>query len=376
MVGYDRTYAVISLENILYNVNELKKRIDPSVKVMFVIKADGYGHGAVPIMQFLGDNVDAYGVATVDEAIELRKNGCDKIILILGYTPKSCLKYVVEYGISQAVFDYDSAKIMSDEAVKQGKKAIMHIKLDTGMGRIGFVPCKESLETIKSINKLPGVYLEGCFTHFSKADEDDMWYTREQFDKYTSFTGELKENGIEFDIKHVCNSAAVMQFSEASLDMVRFGIASYGLYPSPVLDNGNIVLKPAMSWKSIISYIKHVPAGTRIGYNGTYITESPRTIATIPVGYADGYPRALSGCGRVIIHGMSVPIVGRVCMDQFMVDITDIEGKADISVEDEVTLLGTDGDETITAEELSKPGNSFNYEFVCDVGSRVPRKYA
>ena len=203
-----------------------------------------------------------------------------------------------------------------------------------------------------------------------------MWYTREQFEKYTSFTGELKENGIEFDIKHVCNSAAVMQFSEASLDMVRFGIASYGLYPSPVLDNGNIVLKPAMSWKSIISYIKHVPAGTRIGYNGTYITESPRTIATIPVGYADGYPRALSGCGRVIIHGMSVPIVGRVCMDQFMVDITDIEGKADISVEDEVTLLGTDGDETITAEELSKPGNSFNYEFVCDVGSRVPRKYA
>lgn len=376
MVGYDRTYAVISLENILYNVNELKKRIDPSVKVMFVIKADGYGHGAVPIMQFLGDNVDAYGVATVDEAIELRKNGCDKIILILGYTPKSCLKYVVEYGISQAVFDYDSAKIMSDEAVKQGKKAIMHIKLDTGMGRIGFVPCKESLETIKSINKLPGVYFEGCFTHFSKADEDDMWYTREQFEKYTSFTGELKENGIEFDIKHVCNSAAVMQFSEASLDMVRFGIASYGLYPSPVLDNGNIVLKPAMSWKSIISYIKHVPAGTRIGYNGTYITESPRTIATIPVGYADGYPRALSGCGRVIIHGMSVPIVGRVCMDQFMVDITDIEGKADISVEDEVTLLGTDGDETITAEELSKPGNSFNYEFVCDVGSRVPRKYA
>ena len=145
MVGYDRTYAVISLENILYNVNELKKRIDSSVKVMFVIKADGYGHGAVPIMQFLGDNVDAYGVATVDEAIELRKNGCDKIILILGYTPKSCLKYVVEYGISQAVFDYDSAKIMSDEAVKQGKKAIMHIKLDTGMGRIGFVPCKESL---------------------------------------------------------------------------------------------------------------------------------------------------------------------------------------------------------------------------------------
>lgn len=376
MVGYDRTYAVISLENILYNVNELKKRIDPSVKVMFVIKADGYGHGAVPIMQFLGDNVDAYGVATVDEAIELRKNGCDKIILILGYTPKSCLKYVVEYGISQAVFDYDSAKIMSDEAVKQGKKAIMHIKLDTGMGRIGFVPCKESLETIKSINKLPGVYFEGCFTHFSKADEDDMWYTREQFEKYTSFTGELKENGIEFDIKHVCNSAAVMQFSEASLDMVRFGIASYGLYPSPVLDNGNIVLKPAMSWKSIISYIKHVPAGTRIGYNGTYITESPRTIATIPVGYADGYPRALSGCGRVIIHGMSVPIVGRVCMDQFMVDITDIEGKADISVEDEVTLLGTDGYETITAEELSKPGNSFNYEFVCDVGSRVPRKYA
>lgn len=372
MVGYNRTFAEINLNNILWNINELKKCISPSVKVMFIIKADGYGHGAVPIMQFLEDNVDAYGVATIDEAIELREHGCSKMILILGYTPKNCLKYVVKYDISQAIFDYDSAKVLSEEACKQNKTARIHIKLDTGMGRIGFVPGKESIDTIKAIKELPYITLEGCFTHFSKADEKELDYTREQFDKYISFTSELKEAGVEFDIRHVCNSAAVMQFSQAELDMVRFGVASYGLYPSEDIEKDKVMLIPAMSWKSMITHVKKVPAGSRISYGGTYIAETERTIATVSVGYADGYPRALSGCGRVLLHGKSAPIVGRVCMDQFMIDVTDIPN---VKVEDNVTLIGREGNECITVEELSEPGNSFNYEFVCDVGNRVTRKY-
>lgn len=373
MMQYARTKAVIYLNNILFNVNELKKKIADGTKVMFIIKADGYGHGAVRIMEFLGDNVDAYGVAVIDEAVSLRQAGCDKMILILGYTPKSCLKYVVQYDISQAIFDYESAKMLSEEAVRQGKNARIHIKLDTGMGRIGFIPGKEAINIIKKIAALPNIVLEGCFTHFSKADEKDLSYTREQYEKYTYMINSLKEEGISFAIKHVCNSAGVIQFPEAALDMVRFGIASYGLYPSPDIDETMIELKPALEWKSIISNIKRVPAGTRISYGGTYIAESDRIIATVPVGYADGYPRALSNQGRVIVKGVSVPIVGRVCMDQFMIDITDTP---EASIEDEVTLVGKDGNEFISVEEIAVYGNSFNYEMVCDIGKRVPRLYS
>ena len=372
MIQYDRTKVVINLDNIRYNVSELKKKVDPASKVMFVIKADGYGHGAVRIMQYLGDSVDAYGVAVINEAVALRENGCGKLILILGYTPKSCLKHVVKYDISQTVTDYETASLLSEEAVRQGVNVRIHIKLDTGMGRIGFLPGDESVKIIKKISELPNIIMEGCFTHFSKADEKDLAYTEKQYDTYIDMIERLEAAGVTFHIKHACNSAAVIQFPKANLDMVRLGIASYGLYPSEDIDKSAIELKPAMEWKTIISYVKTVQPGTKISYGGTYTADSVRRIATVPVGYADGYPRALSNRGRVIVNGMSAPIVGRVCMDQFMIDVTDIP---DVEVEDSVTLVGRDGDELISVEEIAAYGDSLNYEVICDVGKRVPREY-
>lgn len=372
MIQYDRTKVVINLDNIRYNVNELKKKVDRSSKVMFVIKADGYGHGAVQIMKYLGDSVDAYGVAVINEAVALRENGCGKLILILGYTPKSCLEYVVKYDISQTVTDYGTARLLSEEAVRQGVYAKIHIKLDTGMGRIGFLPGDESVEIIKKISELPNIIMEGCFTHFSKADEKDLAYTEKQYGTYLDMIDKLEQAGVIFDIKHACNSAAAIQFPDADLDMVRLGIASYGLYPSEDIDKSAISLRPAMEWKTIISYVKTVQPGTKISYGGTYTADSVRKIATVPVGYADGYPRSLSNRGRVIVNGVSAPIVGRVCMDQFMIDVTEIP---DVNVEDTVTLVGRDGDELISVEEIADYSNSLNYEVICDVGKRVPREY-
>ncbi len=372
MVQFDRTKVVINLDNIRYNVNELKKKVDPASKIMFVIKADGYGHGAVRIMEYLGESVDAYGVAVINEAVALRENGCGKLILILGYTPKSCLKHVIMYNISQTVTDYETARLLSEEAVRQGVNARIHIKLDTGMGRIGFLPGNDSVETIRKISKLPNIIMEGCFTHFSKADENDLSYTEKQYETYIEMLEKLERAGVTFELKHACNSAAVIQFPKADLDMVRLGIASYGLYPSEDIDKSVIELRPAMEWKTIISYIKTVEPGTRISYGGTYTADSVKRIATVPVGYADGYPRALSNIGRVIVNGISAPIVGRVCMDQFMIDVT---GIPDVKVEDSVTLVGRDGNELISVEEIADYGNSLNYEVICDVGKRVPREY-
>ena len=372
MVQFDRTKVVINLDNIRYNVNELKKKVDPASKIMFVIKADGYGHGAVRIMEYLGESVDAYGVAVINEAVALRENGCGKLILILGYTPKSCLKHVIMYNISQTVTDYETARLLSEEAVRQGVNARIHIKLDTGMGRIGLLPGNDSVETIRKISKLPNIIMEGCFTHFSKADEKDLSYTEKQYETYIEMLERLERAGVTFELKHACNSAAVIQFPKADLDMVRLGIASYGLYPSEDIDKSVIELRPAMEWKTIISYIKTVEPGTRISYGGTYTADSVKRIATVPVGYADGYPRALSNIGRVIVNGISAPIVGRVCMDQFMIDVT---GIPDVKVENSVTLVGRDGNELISVEEIADYGNSLNYEVICDVGKRVPREY-
>lgn len=372
MIEYDRVQAEVNLDNIYNNVVNLKKLVNPSSKVMVIIKADGYGHGALEIVKCLDDIVDAYGVAMIDEAVTLREKGCNKMLLILGYTAEKYLPMVVKYGISQTVFDYDTAKILSEAAVNLGMTAKVHIKLDTGMGRIGFRCNDEDAVVIKKISELPGICLEGCFTHFAKADEVDLSYTRQQFTKYMEFVDKLKKMGVEFEIKHVCNSAAVMQFPEANLDMVRFGIATYGLYPSEDVDKNIVSLKPGMSIRSVVSFVKEVEEGTYISYGGIYKAPARRIIATVPVGYADGYPRAQSNTGRVLINGKSAPIVGRVCMDQLMIDVTDIPG---VKREDQVTLIGADGNEYISVEEVSDAAGSFNYEFVCNVGKRVPRTY-
>ena len=372
MTECDRVKAVINLENIRDNIKELKKCVPKDTKTMLIVKADGYGHGAKEIIGYVDDLADGYGVAIIDEAVTLREQGVDKMILVLSFTPEKYLKTAVQYNISQAVTDYETAKIMSDAAVELGMNAKIHIKLDTGMGRLGFACDDKGLNEICRIAKLPNIELEGLFTHFSKADEKSLDYTEKQYETYMNFSERLYSCGVDFKIRHVCNSAASIQFPKASLDMVRLGVAIYGLYPSEDIDKNMINLKPAMSIESCVSYVKHVKKGTLISYGGTYEADKDRIIATVPVGYADGYNRALSGVGKVLIHGEYAPITGRICMDQFMVDVTDIKG---VKKGDRVILAGEESGKRITVEELAAPANSFNYEFVCGIGKRVPRVY-
>jgi alanine racemase len=320
----------------------------------------------------LKDKVDAYGIAIIEEGIELRLAGFEKPILILGFTPHQQYEDLLKYDISQTVFQYDMAKRLSDIAVSLGKQAKIHIKIDTGMTRIGFKDTDESIQIIKEISKLPNLIIEGLFTHFACADESDKTSVRKQLSRFLVFADKLEKEGIHIPVKHVSNSASIIDLPEANLDMVRSGIVTYGMYPSDEVNKNSLMLQPALTLKSNVVYVKEVEAGTGISYNSTYITEHDSVIATIPVGYADGYPRQLSSKGRVLIHGKSVPIVGRVCMDQFMVDVTNIP---DVKEGDMVTLIGQDGDESISIEEVANLVGSFNYELVCDIGKRVPRVY-
>ena len=339
---------------------------------MAIIKADAYGHGAVQVADTIDELSDAYGVAILEEGIELRHAGIKKPILILGFTPEPLYEPMIKYEITTAVFQLDMAEKISAAAVRMGKTAHIHIALDTGMSRIGFKPCNDSLDVIKKIASLPGISIDGCFTHFARMDEKDKTKAKEQFRLYMDFVTKLEECGIHIPVKHVSNSAGIIEMQEVNLDMVRDGISVYGMYPSEEVQKERLPLKPAMEVKAYVSYVKTLEAGIEIGYGGTYTTKAETKVATIPVGYADGYPRSLSNKGRVIIRGKSAPILGRVCMDQFMVDVTDIHGVAE---GDEVTLVGHDGEEYISIEEISEMAYSFNYEFVCDIGKRVPRVY-
>ena len=371
MNQFYRVEADVNLDSIYNNLVNTKKIINKDTKLMAIIKADGYGHGAVAIVRAVDDIVDAYGVSNIDEALEVRNN-TDKMILILGYTAVKQFKYVIKYDITQTIYSYEFAKELSNQAIKRGKVAKVHIKIDTGMGRIGFKPNEESIKEIKDVFSLEGIEVTGIFTHFAKADESDKTFANEQIKRFSDFVKKLEANGMTFATKHVSNSASIIDLPQVNFDMVRSGISTYGLYPSPEVDNSVITLEPAMEIKSCISFIKEVEAGVGISYGSTYITSRPTKIATIPVGYADGYPRNLSNKGCVLINGKRAPILGRVCMDQFMVDITDIDG---VDYDNEVTLLGRDGDEFISVEELSELAGTFNYEFVCDIGKRVPRVF-
>lgn len=369
-----RVRAEISLENLIFNLESMHSNIAAGTKMMAVIKTNAYGHGAVKIANHIEDldYLFGYAVATVDEAIELRKNGIKKPILILGFTFPESYPDIVKYDLRPAVFKLDMAKALSDEAVKQKKTVQFHIKTDTGMSRIGFVPGEEALKTVLDISKLENVELEGIFTHFAKADMTDKAATLRQLELFNSFIRDLKEHGISFKLRHASNSAGIIRFKEANLDMVRAGITLYGLWPSDETERDIIALKPLMSIKSHIAYIKEIPANTAISYGGTYISDSPKRIATIPVGYGDGYPRSLSNKGYVLINGKKAPITGRVCMDQFMVDVTKIEEARELM---EVTLLGEDNGNKITMEELGELSGRFNYELACDFTNRVPRVY-
>ena len=369
---YYRVQANINLDAIYQNVANAKKLLKPGTKIMAIVKADGYGHGAIETASVIDSIVDAYGVAILEEGIELRQAGFTKDILILGFTPAPLYEPMINYNITTAVFQLDMAQKISETAVKLGKKAHIHIALDTGMNRIGFKQDNESLDIIKQIAALPGILIDGCFTHFVRMDEKDKTKAKIQFERFILFTKRIEAAGIKLPLKHAANSAAIIEMQETGLDMVRDGISVYGMYPSEEVDKFRLALIPAMELKAHISFVKTIGAGEEIGYGGTYTTTGRTVVATIPVGYADGYPRALSGKGRVLVHGQSAKIIGRVCMDQFMVDVTNIEG---VKEGDIVTLAGRDGDEYISIEEVAGMAYSFNYEFVCNIGKRVPRVY-
>lgn len=372
MRQFDRTYAEVNLQAVRHNIEEARKNIKSDTKIMAIVKANAYGHGAVPVSKALISQVDAYGVAMIEEALELRDAGINKMILILGYTGEEWYEELVKHCISQTIYTYDMAKKLSDVAVSFGKQTPIHIKIDTGMGRIGFAPTEESLDIVEKISHLPGVFIEGIFTHFARADEKTIEAAKEPFARYMQFVQELEKKGIRIPIRHVSNSASIISFPEANLDMVRSGITTYGLYPSEDVPKEILKLQPAMSWKSKISFVKPIEPGTSISYGGTFTAEKPMIVATVPVGYADGMKRDLSGKGRVLVHGQYAQILGRVCMDQFMIDVTDI---SNVKMGDTVTIFGKDGDKCIPVEEIAELSHSFNYEFVCSISNRVPRKY-
>ena len=372
MRKYYRTQANINLDAIYQNVENAKKILKPDTGMMAVIKADGYGHGAVEIADTIDALADAYGVAILEEGIELRRAGVRKPILILGYTAPEQYEELIANDIATAAFTLEMAEKLSATAVRMGRVGKIHLKLDTGMSRIGFGLTEESLEQILEISSLPGIGIEGCFSHFATMDEADKTRAMNQFRRVLDFTGKLEERGLPLPVRHISNSAGIIEAPEVQLDMVRDGICLYGLYPSEEVRKQRLPLVPAMEWKARVSYVKELPAGVEIGYGGTYTTQGDTKVATIPVGYADGYPRCLSGRGSVLIHGRRAPILGRVCMDQFMVDVTNIPA---VATGTEVTLVGRDGGEEISVEEISALAHSFNYEFACDVGKRVPRVY-
>lgn len=373
MNRYLRCYVEISLEAIGHNIREVKKRLPEGVKLLGVVKANAYGHGAVPVASYLENQVDYFATATIEEAVELRENGISAPILILGYVSPSQYGDLVEYDITQTIDSYAQALALEKEAARQNRKAKAHLAVDTGMTRIGFQVTEHDADEAAKIADLPHIELEGMFTHFSCADQEDKTYCSMQMEKYDKMTALLAERGVTIPFRHICNSAGIMEFDDHRFEMVRSGIITYGIYPSEEVKKERLDLIPALSWKSHVIHVKEVGPGIGVSYGATYVTEKPMTrIATVSAGYADGYPRALSNQGCVLIHGKKAPIIGRICMDQMMVDVTDIP---DVQVEDVVTLVGTDGDETITIEEIANPAARFDYEMLCDISSRVTRVY-
>lgn len=377
MKNFDRVWAEIDLDSIEYNISAIKKCIKEGTKIIAVIKTDGYGHGAVPIARRLeiDDQVWGYAVATAEEAEALRQNDIKKPILILGYTFPYSYERLIEQDIRLTVFTLDAARALSQKASEINKVCRIHIKIDTGMTRIGIHPDDEGIALVNEISKLENIETEGIFTHFATADEADKTKAYRQLEIFSGFVRQLESRlGFKIPMKHCSNSAGIVEMPEANMDAVRAGIILYGLWPSnEVMADRKIDLRPALSLKTRIVYVKTVPAGQEISYGGTFTTTRDTRVATLCIGYGDGYPRSLSNKGYVLINGQKAPILGRVCMDQLMVDATDIEGS--IKVGSKVTLIGKSGDETITMEELGDLSGRFNYELACDLGKRIPRIY-
>lgn len=365
-------WAEINLDNIAYNMQKIRERAK-SKDIIGIVKADAYGHGAVDVAPVLLKNgANRLAVAVLSEAIELRKSGIDCPIMILGYTPLSIGNEIFKYNIEQTVFSVDYAKELSKMAVKRNVDIKIHIALDTGMGRIGFMPDEKSVEDVYTISKLPGIKIEGLFSHFSTADEENKEYTYLQFERYNWFYDKLTKKGVNINIRHIANSAAIMELPETHFEASRPGIIIYGYYPSDEVDKSKLSLKPAMELKTNIVHIKEMEDGAFISYGRKFECKRKSLIATLPVGYADGYTRMLSNKAKVIINGKFANVVGRICMDQCMVDVTDIPN---VKVGDEVVLMGESQGKSITADDIAAMLGTINYEVICMISKRVPRVY-
>lgn len=365
-------WVEVNLEDLAHNMREIKS-LCKTEEIIAVVKADAYGHGALDIAPVLLQNgATKLAVAVVNEAVELRRGGINCPIMILGFTPDRLVESLIKYDIEQTVYTYELAEKISKLAVESGKNIKVHIAVDTGMGRIGFTPDINGINEVYKISKLPNIILEGLFSHFSSADDKDKSYTNMQFEKFNWFYGKLKEKGININIRHIANSAAIIDLPETYLEAVRPGIIIFGYYPSEEVSKDKMDLKPVMSLKTNVVHIKKMGAGEYISYGKAFKTEKESIIATLPVGYADGYTRFLFGKGKVIVKGQYAPVVGRICMDQCMIDVTHI---SNVQMGDEVILMGEENGLKITADEIAKNIGTINYEVICMISKRVPRVY-
>ena len=372
--GLNRAWVEINLDHIAHNVREVVNRVGKMTEVMAAVKADAYGHGVFETVPTLLENgVSRLAVSMLDEAIQLRGIGVKVPILVLSYTDPIRAEEIVQYNITQTVFSHDLPKALSRAAVKLGKESRIHIKIDTGMTRVGFASGYSAVKDVVEISKLPGVVIEGLFSHFSSADEAERDYTMLQYERFESIIQELNRIGILIPVKHIGNSGAILQYPNLDLDMVRPGIILYGLYPSDAVDKSVIDLKPAMSFKAKVVLVKEVESGVPVSYGRTFVTRRKSRIATIPIGYADGYSRFLSNRGRVLIHGHYAPVIGNISMDQCMVDVTDIP--FEVKTGDEAVIFGSQGNKEISVDEVAKLQQTIHYEVVCLIGKRVPRVY-
>jgi alanine racemase len=366
-------YAEINLDNLAHNIKEVRRLAGKESQVMAVIKADGYGHGATKIAQTLLDNgADRLAVAVLDEAIELRQAGFKVPVFVLGYTQPERAEEVVKYDLEQSVYSFEAAEALSKAATAQNKTVLVHIKIDTGMGRIGLQANSEAAAIIRSIHALPNLDIKGIFTHFAVADEVDKTYTQMQFEKFKWICDELERQGISIDIKHCGNSATIIDLPDMHLNLVRAGIMLYGLAPSEDVMLDKLELKQVMSLKVRITHVKEIEAGQSVSYGRRFIADKKTKIASLPIGYADGYTRMLSGKAEALVKGQRVPVVGRICMDQCMIDISTVEG---VEVGDEVVLFGQQGDGFISIDEVAAKLETINYEIVCMISRRIPRVY-
>lgn len=368
-----RTWAEVDLDAIAHNMREIRKITNPDSQIMAVVKADAYGHGFMEVTKTLLENgADRLAIAVLQEGKQLRSRGVTVPILLLGAAMENDIEDIINFEITPNVFSYDFAKAISYEAEKKEKVTKIHIKLDTGMSRIGYVVSEENsaiIDEIVKISKLPYIEIEGIFSHFSTSDEYDESYTRLQFNRFMNVVNALEDRGVHIPIKHICNSAGIMMYPEMHLDMVRPGVILYGLYPSDEVDKSRLDLIPAMTLKSKITYVKEVEAGRGVSYGKVYITDKPTKIATVPIGYADGYLRKIAENGEMIVNGVKVPIIGRICMDQCMIDVTDVHN---IERGDEVIIFGREG---ITMDDVASWLDTINYEVSCVIGKRIPRIY-